>query len=64
MRRAEMITVVVHERATDEPLEIEPDLVAHVLARAPTVSSGSVPGKRTLVFAMSKEDWEQKFPAD
>ena len=63
MRRADMITVVVHDRDTDAPFAVEPDLIAHILRKTPQVSSGSAPGKRSLIFAMSREEWEREFPA-
>jgi hypothetical protein len=64
MRYADMITVVVHERDTDAPLRVEPELIAHLLRQTPKVNSGAQPGKRTLVFAMSREEWEREFPAE
>lgn len=63
MRHAEMITVVVHDRDTDSPMAVEPDLVAHILRKDPQINSSKVPGRRTLVFAMSREEWESEFPA-
>lgn len=63
MRYADMITVVVHERDTDAPLRVEPELIAHILSQPPMVNSRAQPGKRTLVFAMSREEWEREFPA-
>jgi hypothetical protein len=64
MRYADMITVVIHERDTDAPLRIEPDLIAHLLRQTPRINNGTLPGKRTLVFAMSREEWERDFPTE
>ena len=64
MRHADMITVVVHDRESDAPLRIEPDLIAYLLRKTPLISDNSTPGKRTLVFAMSREEWERQFPAE
>ncbi|MCA3246555.1 MAG: hypothetical protein ING29_08795 [Azospirillum sp.] len=58
-----MITIVVHDCETAEPLRVEPDLVAHILRTKPRISAGSIPGMRTLVFAMSHEEWAGDFPA-
>jgi hypothetical protein len=62
MRRADMITIVVHDRDTDAPFEPEPELIAHLLNKPPRVNSSPLPGKRTLIFAMSREEWEREFP--
>lgn len=62
MRYADMITVVVHERESDAPLRVEPELIAHILRKKPSISANSTPGKRTLIFAMSREEWERDFP--
>lgn len=64
MRYADMITVVVHDRESDAPLRVEPDLIAHLLRKTPSVSANSALGKRTLIFAMSREEWEREFPAE
>ncbi|MCM0021947.1 MAG: hypothetical protein NBV67_18320 [Tagaea sp.] len=64
MRYADMITVVVHERESDAPLRVEPELIAHLLRKTPSISANSMPGKRTLIFAMSREEWEREFPAE
>jgi hypothetical protein len=62
MRRADMITIVVHDRDTDAPLAVEPELIAHILGKTPQIASGTVLGKRSLIFAMSREEWEREFP--
>lgn len=64
MRNADMITVVVHERESDAPLRVEPDLLAFILSKKPSISANSTPGKRTFVFAMSREEWEREFPRE
>ena len=62
MRRARMISVIVHDFADGEPIHIEPALIAHVCSKAPRMSQPHADGTRFLFFEMSQEEWIEAFP--
>jgi hypothetical protein len=64
MRNVDMIMVIVHDRDTNAPLRVDPELIAHILRKTPRINSSPTPGRRTLVFAMSREEWEDELPAE
>jgi hypothetical protein len=64
VRNADMITFIVHDRESGVPFRVDLELIAHLLRKPPQVLSRPLPGKRTLIFAMSREEWEREFPTE
>lgn len=62
MRNAQMITIVIHDRRGGAQFRPDLSLIAHVLRKPPWIRTNAASGARTLVFAMSREEWEREFP--